>query len=115
MSTILKDVKSFISSRDLIVFAVGIALSNQLQSTIHTMINALIMPFFSAVTGPTNLASRTIDLKPPSDKLPAIKVGWGAALNALLTFLITLVIMVELVKYVTTRFVKSSSVTWNSV
>jgi large-conductance mechanosensitive channel len=92
---ILRDIRSFVSSRDLLVFAIGVALSNQFQITLTTIINSMIMPFVSAVTGPTNLASRSYDLKPPTSRLPAIKLAWGAAVNAAITFFITMVIMVQ--------------------
>lgn len=108
MSTILKDVRSFISGKDLLVFAVGIAISNQLQTTLNTLIDALIMPFVSQLTGATNLASRGFNI-PKTE----IRIKWGAALNALITFSITLVIMVEIIKYISLRFkLKSSTVSW---
>jgi len=111
--TILKDIKAFVSSRDLLVFAIGVGLSNSFQSTLTTIINSMVMPFVSVITGPTNLASRSYDLKPPTSKLPAIKLGWGAALNAAITFIITLIVMVEVLKFISLRYMPTKSVTWD--
>lgn len=109
---VLKDIKSFVSGRDLVVFAVTIGLSNQLQAALQTIISNTVMPFVSVVSGATKLSDRSIELKKPKGDLPGIKIGWGAALNAGIVFFITLVIMVQIVKLITTRYVKSSSITW---
>ena len=105
---VLRDIKSFVSGKDLIIFSVGLALSNEIQTLIRTLINQLIMPFVSFATGKTNLSSRTIDLQDAN-----IKVGYGAALQATIVFAITLVVMVEIAKYITQHYVKSSSVSFN--
>lgn len=110
LTQIAQDIRSFVAGKDLVVFAIGIALSNALQSTLNTVINNLIMPFVSYFSGVTDLADRSWMLH---DGPPAIKLGWGAALNALITFVITLVIMVEFVKYVTTNYVRSSTIQWS--
>lgn len=110
-----KDIKSFISGRDLVVFAVGLALSTQLQATLKSIIDGLIMPFVSTATGAGNLATRAWDLKVPTpgSKDPVIKVLWGAALNSIIVFFITLIIMVKIAKYITVHYVKSASVSFN--
>lgn len=105
-----RDILSFVSGRDLVVFAVGIALSNQMQITIKTLIDNLIMPFVSKLTGADNLANRSIHLKSPDGKDLGIKIGWGAALQSVIIFAITLVVMVEMARYITVHYVKSSSV-----
>jgi large-conductance mechanosensitive channel len=108
-----KDIKSFISGRDLVVFAVGIALSTQLQATMKSVIDNVIMPFISNITGVGNLATRASVLKVPvPGKDLGIKVGWGAALHAVIVFFITLVIMVKIAKYITVNYVKSASVSF---
>jgi large-conductance mechanosensitive channel len=113
MSRILRDIQSFVSGKDLVVFAIALALSNNFQALLKVLIDTLIMPFVSQLTGPTNLASRTWELQAPiSGKNLGINLGWGAALQAIITFVITLVIMVEIARYLTVKFVKSSTVTF---
>ena len=112
MSRIARDIQSFVSGKDLVVFAIGIALSNQFQATVKTLIDSMIMPFVSKLTGATNLSSRTYDLQSAQGKSLGIKLGWGAALEALIVFCITLVVMVEIARYITVHFVKSSTVTF---
>jgi large-conductance mechanosensitive channel len=105
-----RDIQSFLSGRDLVIFAIGIALSNEMQAALKTVIATMIMPIVSKLTGVDNLKDRAINLKGPGGKDLGIKLGWGAALQSLLVFFITLVIMVEIARYVTIHFVKSSSV-----
>lgn len=107
-----QDIKSFISGRDLVVFAIGIGLSNQLQATLKTLIDSLIMPVVSQLTGVTNLNSRSLELQKPKGNNPGIKVAWGAALQSIVVFAISLVVMVEIARYVTVHYVKSTSVTF---
>jgi large-conductance mechanosensitive channel len=105
-----RDIQSFLSGRDLVIFAIGIALSNEMQTTLRTIIGNMIMPIVSKFTGVDNLKDRAINLKGPNGQELGIKLGWGAALQSLIVFFITLVIMVEIARYVTLHFVKSSSV-----
>lgn len=105
-----RDIQSFLSGRDLVIFAIGIALSNEMQTALRTIIGSMIMPIVSKFTGADNLKDRAINLKGPNGQELGIKLGWGAALQSLIVFFITLVIMVEIARYVTLNFVKSSSV-----
>jgi large-conductance mechanosensitive channel len=128
---ILEDIKSFISGRDLVVFAITLALANQLQITLNKFIETMIMPFIARLLGgttpsstpatatpgtgvapqlQTSLANRAIDLETASGKDLGIRLGWGAAVQSILVFFISLVIMVELARYITVHFVTSSSV-----
>jgi large-conductance mechanosensitive channel len=102
-----KDIKSFVSGKDLVVFSIALALSTQFQTTIKTLIDQLIMPFVSYITGKTNLNARSIDLVKGN-----IKIGWGAAAQSVIVLVISLVLMVEIAKYVSTYYVKSSTVTF---
>lgn len=108
------DIKSFISGKDLVVFAVGIALSNQLQATLKSIIDNLIMPLVSNSTGVDNLSNRSYTLHTSTieGKQKSITLNWGAALQSVITLFISLVVMVEVARYITTHYVKSSSVTF---
>ena len=112
ISRIGSDIKSFISGKDLVIFAISLALSTQLQTTLKTFIDNMIMPFVSKLTGATNLATRSLDLQLPDGKDLGIKLGWGAALQSVIVFFITLVLMVEIARYVTVHYVSSSTVTF---
>lgn len=108
---VAKDIQSFVASKDLIVFAVGVALSNQLQATLNTLITSLIMPFVSYWTGVNDLSSRTWVL---NEGEPGIKLNWGAAANAIITFTITIAVLVEFTRFVTTKYVKSQTIQWQT-
>jgi large-conductance mechanosensitive channel len=110
LGQIITDIKSFVSGKDLVVFAIALALSAQFQSTIRTAIDGLIMPFISKLTGATNLSSRSLQISPPTASTGAISIQWGKALESFILFCITLIIMVEIAKYLTVHFVESSSV-----
>jgi large-conductance mechanosensitive channel len=112
MSRIARDIKSFISGKDLVIFAISIALSNAFQTTIKTMIDTLIMPFVSKVTGATSLSTRAYEIRSAEAGAPSITVGWGAALESAIVFAITLVVMVQIARYITVHYVKSSTVTF---
>jgi large-conductance mechanosensitive channel len=111
-----KDIISFISGRDLVVFAIGLILSAQLQTTLKSFIDNLIMPFVSKITGSGNLEARswklTVPLPGGGTKDLGIKVGWGAAIHSVIVFIITLVTMVKVAKYITVNYVKSASVSF---
>lgn len=110
LSRIGSDIKAFVAGKDLVVFAIGLALSTQFQDTVRTLIDALIMPFISTLTGATKLESRNFALKTPVGNTEPIYIYWGRAIKSLITFLITLVIMVEIARYLTVKYVTSSSV-----
>lgn len=105
---VLRDIRAFISSRDLLVFAVGIALSNRFQKTLESLIDTLVMPVVSWVTGTRQLASREA-------RVGDVKLAWGKALESVIVLAISVVVMVEVVRWLTTHVkgLKSSSVTWS--
>lgn len=110
LKRVAEDIKSFIAGKDLVVFAIGLALSTQFQETVRTLIDSLIMPFISVLTGATKLDSRTIRLNTPVKNAEPIYIQWGKALKSIIVFMITLVVMVEIARYLTVRYVTSSSV-----
>jgi len=113
MRRIARDIKSFISGKDLVVFAIGLALSARFQETIKSLIDSLIMPFVSKLTGVTALNTRQLVLEKEKDGKPGISLKWGAALESVIVFFITLVIMVEIARYITVNFIKSSTVSFD--
>jgi len=110
LGQIITDIKSFVSGKDLVVFAIALALSAQFQSTVKTAIDGLIMPFISKFTGATNLSARSIQISPATSSTGAIAIQWGKALESFIMFCIQLVVMVQIAKYLTVHFVQSSSV-----
>lgn len=112
-SRIGRDIKTFVSGKDLVILAIGLALSTAFQATIKALIDALIMPFVSAVTGKANLATRAYELQTPKGNKLGIKLEWGKAIESVIVFAITLVVMVEIARLITVKYVKSSSVSFN--
>jgi large-conductance mechanosensitive channel len=112
LGRVADDIKSFIGGKDLVVFAIGLALSSQFQATIGTLIDSLIMPFISSLTGATRLDNRSVQLGKPLPNGDPIRLFWGRALKSIIVFMITLVIMVEIARYLTVNFVSSSTVTF---
>jgi len=110
LGQIIKDIKSFVSGKDLVVFAIALALSAQFQMTVKTAIDSLIMPFISKLTGATNLSARTVQISPPTSTAGPITINWGKAVESFIMFCITLVVMVEIAKYLTVYFVESTTV-----
>ena len=85
------DITTFISSKDVVVFAVTIAVSTQIQALLTSLINNIAMPVVSLATGNTNLATRSFYIrKPQPDAKPpraGIEIAYGAALNQLMHYL----------------------------
>lgn len=115
LSRILSDIKAFVGGKDLVVFAIALALSAQFQETIRTFIDSMIMPFISKLTGATRLETREFEISPPVGTKLSITLGWGRALKSFIVFCITLVIMVEIARYLTVHFVQSSTVKFSSL
>ena len=102
-----RDIKSFVGGKDLVALAIGLALSTQFQLTVKAVIDATIMPFVSKLTGATKLSSRKYDIGGD------IEIEWGKALESLVVFFITLIVMVQIARYITVNYVKSTSVSFN--
>ena len=68
------------------------------------MIDATIMPFVSKLTG-----DEIVEYDIGGD----IEIEWGKALESLVVFFITLIVMVQIARYITVNYVKSSSVSFN--
>jgi large-conductance mechanosensitive channel len=110
LSRIGSDIKAFVGGKDLVVFAIGLALSTQFQDTVRTLIDSLIMPFISTLTGATRLETRNFKIKTPLGGAEPIYIYWGRAIKSAITFIITLIVMVEIARYLTVRYVNSSTV-----
>ena len=110
MKKFFDEFKQFILRGNVMDMAVGVIIGGAFQSIVNALINDLIMPFISLLTGGINFTELFIILKLPegveasevtyanASELGALIWGYGAFITALINFLVMAFVIFLLVK-----------------
>lgn len=101
----IKEFRDFIMRGNVIDLAVGIIMGAAFTSVVNSLVNDVIMPPIGLALGGVDFSDIAIQLKPAETAadgtiVPAVTIGIGLFINALITFLITALAVFMLVKAV---------------
>lgn len=102
----IKEFRDFIMRGNVIDLAVGIIMGAAFTSVVNSLVNDVIMPPIGLALGGVDFSDIAILLKPAEIApdgtvvVPAVTIGIGLFINALITFLITALAVFMLVKAV---------------
>lgn len=91
MKGFIEEFKAFISKGDAVSMAVGIIIGGAFTSIVNSVVENLLNPIIGFATQGIDLSSITLDIGP-------VSFGVGAVLSAVLTFLLTALVLFWIVK-----------------
>jgi large conductance mechanosensitive channel len=96
----IREFREFIMRGNVIDLAVGIIIGAAFTAVVTSFVNDLVMPVIGIVTAGIDFSNVVITLREASGETPAVTIGIGLFINAIITFLITALAVFLLVKAV---------------
>lgn len=95
----IAEFKEFISRGNVIDMAVGVIIGGAFQAIISSLVNDVVMPVLSVITGGTDFSEWKITLvKAVSEEIPAVTLNYGSFINAVINFLLMALVIFTFVR-----------------
>ena len=91
MKSFIKEFKEFISKGDAVSMAVGIIIGGAFTAIVNSVVENLLNPIIGFATQGVDLSALTLDIGP-------VSFGVGAVLSAIITFLLTALVLFWIIK-----------------
>ncbi|MCD7894407.1 MAG: large-conductance mechanosensitive channel protein MscL [Erysipelotrichaceae bacterium] len=100
MKQFFQDFKEFAMRGNVVDMAVGVIIGGAFSSIVSSLVNDVIMPVITLLTGAADFSSLTFVLKAATDESEAIAINYGSFIQAVIDFLI-----IALAIFVMLRFI----------
>ena len=117
MKKLIQEFKDFAVKGNMIDMAVGIIIGTAFNNVVNTLVNQVVMPPLSMITGNSNLIEKKIILKEAVGESQEIAIGYGQFLEVLIDFVIialTVFIIIIAVVIVLTTMVSGLYPAWRA-
>ena len=91
--------KEFISRGNVMDMAVGVIIGGAFQGIIKSLVDDVVMPVLSVITGGTDFSAWKITLvEAVSEEIPAVTLNYGNFINAIINFLLMALVIFTVVR-----------------
>lgn len=95
----IAEFKEFISRGNVMDMAVGVIIGGAFQAIISSLVNDVVMPVLSVITGGTDFSEWKITLvEAVSEEIPAVTLNYGSFINAVINFLLMALVIFTFVR-----------------
>ena len=98
VKNIVREFKEFAIKGNMIDMAVGIIIGTAFNKVVNTLVNKIVLPPLSMITGNTNLNEKSWVLQPATETSDAIAIGYGEFIEAAIDFLIIAFVVFLVIK-----------------
>lgn len=99
MKKFFEEFKTFITRGNVIDMAVGVIIGGAFQAIIKSLVDDVIMPVLSVITGGTDFSAWAITLvEAVNEETPAVMLNYGNFINAIINFLLMAFVIFFFVK-----------------
>lgn len=95
MKSFLKEFKEFISRGNVMDMAVGVIIGGAFTAIVNSLVNDIVMPVLSLITGGLDFTSLCIVLKEGED---GATLNYGAFISAIINFLLIAIVIFCIIK-----------------
>ena len=89
MKKFFEEFKTFITRGNVMDMAVGVIIGGAFQAIINSLVNDVIMPVLSVITGGTDFSKWSITLvEAVNEETPAVMLNYGSFISAIINFLL---------------------------
>lgn len=107
MKKFFNEFKTFISRGNVMDMAVGVIIGGAFQAIIGSLVNDVVMPVLSVITGGTDFSEWKITLvEAVGEDVPAVTLNYGNFINAIINFLLMAIVIFCFVKAMNTLTMK---------
>ena len=95
----IAEFKEFISRGNVMDMAVGVIIGGAFQGIIKSLVDDVVMPVLSVITGGTDFSAWKITLvEAVSEEIPAVTLNYGNFINAVINFLLMALVIFTVVR-----------------
>lgn len=95
----IAEFKEFICRGNVIDMAVGVIIGGAFQGIIKSLVDDVVMPLLSVITGGTDFSKWSITLvEAVSEDIPAVTLNYGNFINAIINFLLMALVIFIFIK-----------------
>lgn len=99
MKKFFNEFKTFISRGNVIDMAVGVIIGGAFQAIIKSLVDDVVMPVLSLITGGTDFSEWQVTLvEAVSEEIPAVTLNYGNFINAIINFLLMALVIFIFIK-----------------
>lgn len=84
----VSEFKAFAMRGNVVDMAVGVIIGGAFGAIVGSLVSDVMMPVIGYATGGVSFADQAIELKAATDSAPAVVIGYGKLLDAIIKFLI---------------------------
>lgn len=96
---VVAEFKEFISRGNVMDMAVGVIIGGAFQGIIKSLVDDVVMPVLSVITGGTDFSAWKITLvEAVSEEIPAVTLNYGNFINAIINFLLMALVIFTVVR-----------------
>lgn len=104
----LKEFKAFVMRGNVVDMAVGIIIGAAFGKIVSSLVSDVIMPPIGYIMGGVDFSNLAIVIKAATPTMPAVQIGYGVFINAVINFLIVATAVFILVQAIN-RMVKKEA------
>ena len=103
MKKFFNEFKAFISRGNVIDMAVGVIIGGAFQAIIKSLVDDVIMPVLSVITGGTDFSEwKLVLVEAASEEIPEVALNYGNFINAIINFLLMAIVIFIFIKILNT-------------
>lgn len=100
--SVIDEFKTFALRGNMVDLAIGVIIGTAFGKVVSSLVTDVIMPPIGILIGGVDFSSLGITLKEASGNVPAVKIGYGIFINAVVNFLIVAFVIFCVVKLMNT-------------
>ena len=95
----IAEFKEFISRGNVMDMAVGVIIGGAFQAIIKSLVDDVVMPVLSVITGGTDFSAWSITLvEAVNEETPAVMLNYGNFINAIINFLLMALVIFTVIR-----------------
>ncbi len=103
MKKFFNEFKAFISRGNVIDMAVGVIIGGAFQAIIKSLVDDVIMPLLSVITGGTDFSEwKLVLVEAVGEEIPEVALRYGNFINAIINFLLMAIVIFIFIKVLNT-------------
>lgn len=100
MKNFIQEFKNFAIKGNMIDMAIGIIIGTAFNNVVNTIVKKVIMPPLSLLTDKVSLAEQQLVLRPASEGIDEVAIGYGSLLEVLIDFAIIALTIFVVIKFI---------------
>ena len=96
----VREFKEFISRGNVVDMAVGVIIGSAFTKIVNSLVNDVLMPALSVITGGVNFADLKYVITPATEEVAEVAIKYGVFVQNIIDFLLIAIVVFTMVKFI---------------